>query len=528
MPILQKRGSVVSVTIVTSFIMVTLCSVLLVGFALPPIVQALILGALVAGGCAWGLWWLSAYFARTQAQYVDVQRSQNTAAQHISIQTSKVAIGAAEVSHFIDLLNKSIGSNGEHASVIAVAAEQLTVTTAQLGDNAEAILIQAQEAERLSLLGRTQAQQGVGAIESLNADINTAAEQVMALKFKADKIQNITEVINAVAQQTNLLALNAAIEAARAGEQGRGFAVVADEVRSLAAKTAAATQDIGKMLFEIRGETDKTSGLMEQVVAKTADAVCAMDQLDQQFTDISGSVAHSTHALREMEDALKQYSSTTTEISGSVTQIRDSLSATGKQSQQLSVQASTLAATTESIFNALVLWETQTFDQQVLLLARKAANACGEKLAQGIASGRFSEAELFNPHYQPMSHTQPQKYTTAFDGFTDQYFPAIQEPILAQHSQIVYAGAVDRKGYFPTHNQRFSQKLTGKHDIDIVHNRTKRLFNDATGIRCGTHTEPLLLQTYKRDTGEVMHDLSVPIYVNGKHWGGFRVGFKAA
>ncbi|MGL5359814.1 MAG: methyl-accepting chemotaxis protein, partial [Shewanella sp.] len=379
----------------------------------------------------------------------------------------------------------------------------------------------------LSLLGRTQAQEGVGAIESLNADINTAAEQVMALKCKADKIQHITEVINGVAQQTNLLALNAAIEAARAGEQGRGFAVVADEVRSLAAKTAAATQDIGKMLFEIRGETDKTSGLMAQVVTKTADAVCAMGELDKQFTDISGSVAHSTHALREMEDALKQYSSTTTEISCSVTQIRDSLNATGKQSQQLSVQAAALAATTESIFNELVLWDTQTFDQEVLLLATQAAKACGEKLAQGIATGRFSESDLFNPHYQPISQTHPQKYTTAFDGFTDQHFPAIQESILAQHSQIVYAGAVDRKGYFPTHNQRFSQKLTGKPELDIVHNRTKRLFNDPTGIRCGSHTETMLLQTYKRDTGEVMHDLSVPIYVNGNHWGGFRVGFKA-
>lgn len=76
----------------------------------------------------------------------------------ISVQTSKIAIGAAEVSHFIDLLNKSIESNGEHASAIAVAAAQLSNTTALLGDNASSILVQTQEAERLSVQGRTQAQ----------------------------------------------------------------------------------------------------------------------------------------------------------------------------------------------------------------------------------------------------------------------------------------------------------------------------------------------------------------------------------
>lgn len=244
------------------------------------------------------------------------------------------------------------------------------------------------------------------------------------------------------------MALNAAIEAARAGEQGRGFAVVADEVRSLAGKTAGATQDIGKMLLEIRSETDKTSGLMERVVTQTADVVAAMGELDAHFTEISASVTQSAHALGDMEDSLKQYNNTTNDISRSVTQIRDSLNSTGKQSHSVSEQAFTLSLTTEGIFKALSKWDTQTFDQQVLQLANVAAKACGDKLAQGLASGSFSEADLFNPKYQPIANTQPQKYSTAFDRYTDQHFPTIQEPILAKHSEIIYAGAVDKKVIF--------------------------------------------------------------------------------
>jgi methyl-accepting chemotaxis protein len=119
------------------------------------------------------------------------------------------------------------------------------------------------------------------------------------------------------------------------------------------------------------------------------------------------------------------------------------------------------------------------------------------------------------------------KYSTDFDGFTDEVLPMIQEPILERHAFIAYAGAVDNNGYFPTHNKRYSQPLTGDYKADLVNNRTKRIFSDRTGLRCGNNTRPFLLQTYKRDTGEVMHDLSVPIIVHGKHWGGFRIGYQS-
>lgn len=105
--------------------------------------------------------------------------------------------------------------------------------------------------------------------------------------------------------------------------------------------------------------------------------------------------------------------------------------------------------------------------------------------------------------------------------------PSIQEPILVTMPHLAYAGAVDDNGYFPTHNKKFSQPLTGNYETDLLNNRTKRIFSDRTGSRCGSNTKPFLLQTYQRDTGEVMHDLSVPIYVNGRHWGGFRIGYRS-
>jgi len=135
---------------------------------------------------------------------------------------------------------------------------------------------------------------------------------------------------------------------------------------------------------------------------------------------------------------------------------------------------------------------------------------------------------LFDRNYLPIPNTDPPKHTTRFDAFTDRVLPALQDGLLAAMPNLVYAGAVDNNGYFPTHNARYAKPLTGNYEIDLVNNRTKRIFSDRTGTRCGSNTKPFLLQTYKRDTGEVMHDLSVPIYIAGKHWGGFRIGYRSA
>ncbi|MGE5621804.1 MAG: methyl-accepting chemotaxis protein, partial [Bacillota bacterium] len=182
----------------------------------------------------------------------------------------------------------------------------------------------------------------------------------------------------------------------------------------------------------------------------------------------------------------------------------------------------------EALFEAAAECEAPTSHDQIRAVAEQAAAEVGKLFEDAIASGQISEAALFDRNYKPIPNTNPPKYTTAFDAFTDRALPAIQERLLERMPQLTYAGAVDNNGYFPTHNRRFSKPLTGNYEVDLVNNRTKRIFNDATGARCGTNTKPFLLQTYKRDTGEVMHDLSVPIYVKGRHWGAFRVGYRSS
>jgi len=303
--------------------------------------------------------------------------------------------------------------------------------------------------------------------------------------------------------------------------------VVADEVRALAAKTAAATNQIGEMLNQISHETSDTTNVMSQIVQQTDSVVNTMSNLSLSFKEIDQLMADSSSASDQINHALQEQDLAASEISNSVVNLHDFLVDKSQETHSVSEQAESLSNSTESIFIHLSEFQSGTLVNIMCQQAQLAAAEIGELFEQSIANNKISLNKLFDFNYQAIRNTNPAKYSTSFDSFTDQHLPAIQEPLLQEFKEMIYAGAVDINGYFPTHNKCFSKPLTGNHEVDVVNNRTKRMFDDSTGIRCGQHTDKFLLQTYKRDTGEIMHDVSAPIFVQGKHWGGFRIGFRA-
>ena len=152
------------------------------------------------------------------------------------------------------------------------------------------------------------------------------------------------------------------------------------------------------------------------------------------------------------------------------------------------------------------------------------AKLIGKVMDEAIDNGVFSVKDAFDQSYVPIPGFEPEKYHTKYDSYLDKAILAMEDEFL-QDESVVYAVAVDVNGYLPTHNTRYQQPITGDKQKDLVGNRTKRIFNDPVGLKSVKNTEPYLLQIYPRDTGETMWDISAPIMVKGKHWGGFRIGF---
>lgn len=130
-----------------------------------------------------------------------------------------------------------------------------------------------------------------------------------------------------------------------------------------------------------------------------------------------------------------------------------------------------------------------------------------------------------NASPEQLKRIQKYHYTTGLDSYLDASIVTVQDKFLAD-KEIVYAVLVDRNGYVPTHNSIVNKKLTGNFVYDLDNNRTKRIFNDPVGLKAARNTtKPYLDQIYQRDTGETMWDISLPVFVKGRHWGAFRIGF---
>jgi methyl-accepting chemotaxis protein len=175
----------------------------------------------------------------------------------------------------------------------------------------------------------------------------------------------------------------------------------------------------------------------------------------------------------------------------------------------------------------LVAQQQKSLEEELLDKGRMqsvvGAKMVGKIMEEAIDNGVFTVTDAFDNDYQPIGNFDPPKFHTKYDFYTDKAVLGIIDEFLLDES-VVFAVPVDINGYLPTHNTRYQQPITGDVDKDRVGNRTKRVFNDPVGLKAARNEERGFLQIYHRDTGKVMWDVSSPIYVKGKHWGGFRIG----
>jgi len=243
--------------------------------------------------------------------------------QRLSGATSEVASAAEEMSAISGQTQQSIASQAEQTDQVATAMNQMSAASQDVARSANEAQSAARNAEELAAEGRQKGQHNRQRLDELSTEMSQVAQAIKGLAEQSQSIGRVILVINEIAEQTNLLALNAAIEAARAGEQGRGFAVVADEVRSLARRTQESTEEIESVVGALQKESHRTVEAMEsglQEVELSRDQVIEVADILER---IAGAIEHISGMGEQIASAAEEQSVAAEQVSGNLTHIVD-------------------------------------------------------------------------------------------------------------------------------------------------------------------------------------------------------------
>ena len=360
-------------------------------------------------------------------------------------------------------------------------------------------------------------------VQTLDATMAAITRTLGDMSSRANAIKDI-------AQQVNMLSINARIEAARSGEAGRGFAVVAQEIDRLSHQTAETTQGITLSIEELTGsisKLQKDSGVVAKDASQTLkDSSAIEDALGKIIEKVAQSEASVTEILTKAADVDAANSS----FMPVFAKVKKGISETAAHLHDARAQLDTVVDISESMVQKTVELGGASDDAAMIELVQTTATDMAAALEQAVARGDITMAQLMNFTYQPIPDTNPQQHLAPFTDLTDRLFPAFQEAVLQSNPKITFCAAVDRNGYLPTHNRKFSKRQTRDVDWNAANARNRRIFNDRVGLGAGQNTRPFLLQIYRRDMGggdyKMMKDISAPIMVNGAHWGGLRLAYE--
>lgn len=360
--------------------------------------------------------------------------------------------------------------------------------------------------------------------------VNRIAQRLGSVSAALTEVASVSGAIETIARQTNLLALNATIEAARAGEAGRGFAVVANEVKTLATETRSATLRIGDTVKSLDAE-------IAQLIAESGAASQHAQDAGQgtgRIREAIGRVHDDVSAMGREVDAIAQSAGANLghcdTLLGELDELAHGVELSSGDIKSADQRVAALLESSEVLIQTIAESGAETADARLIPVVTGAARTITEAFEAAIQRGEITPAQLFDENYREIAGTDPKQFLTDYVALTDRLLPPIQDPLQSIDPRIVFCVAWAKGGYLPTHNPNY-RKPQGRDPVwNAANCRNRRLFNDRAVEKVGASTRPYLLQTYRRDMGGgnfvLMKDLSSPIFVRGRHWGAFRMGFR--
>ena len=279
--------------------------------------------------------------------------SQRQIIEQIKSNTHKLSIAAEHTSQVTNQTNQNINQQRVQTNSIADSMSQMAAAVEEVSQSANSTATEVDRAHEESTAGSAIVASNINSITQLAEEIDTAADVINQLDEFSNNIGNVLDVIRGIAEQTNLLALNAAIEAARAGEQGRGFAVVADEVRTLASRTQESTSEIQEMIERLQTGAHEAVKVMQSSKSKAASSVEEIQKAGELLATITDGISIINDMSAHIASAAEEQASVTEEVHKNITSITEIAEQTAKGAEDTMSSSIEVARLSEDLKHAI-------------------------------------------------------------------------------------------------------------------------------------------------------------------------------
>ena len=452
-----------------------------------------------------------------------------TALDQIPEACGKVTVGCTDVAGIVQgVIDTSGALRAEHVELQGTveALEQDQLRVAEASD--EARLLSARAIERLGQ-GTNQIHSSLSKISELLEMVDTLATHVTGFAAAMDQVKQCSKDIEDIAETTNILALNATIEAMRAGDAGRTFAVVANEVKTLAGETRKATDEISSVIETLGGEAASVIGRIEEGAQASAETKVSVASIEQTLTGV-------TDLVEEVDAQNEQIARATGMMTGNVNRVQsviDSFDRAARENEtKLEVvhdRVEELEMVASDMFDSLVHAGLSPQDSVMVDKAQAQARKIEQLAEDAIARGELSVAQLFDQDYIEIEGSNPKRYRTAGTDWAHSHWRHVLDEVTLTDSAVIAAACTDMQGYLPTHLTEMSKSATGELAHDTRFCRNGRIILEPIDRKAKRSNKPYMMAVYRQEgdgtTYQVVRNVYVPLIIDGRRWGDFELAY---
>lgn len=445
-------------------------------------------------------------------------------------QSAEISLQCSETGGFLGQLNHQIEAEAQRLTHLKSSMDSLAANHSASSAASHELLTTAGYAQQILTRSSDAATASLDRLSGLVAGVVGLEEQLRSFLEIIAAVGGISHSLQRITDQTQIIGLNARIEAARGGEATRGFAVVADEIRGLAAQAANFSATVEDKLSQLECAARGLIGGVEANIAIGRDTGGTIDGL-------RGSLAEMAALVLQFKDRSQAIAACTANAGVNVTRLAEGLgdfqelaAVSAASAGQARERLDDLESRSNDMLNQVAHGGVITRNTPFIALALDGAREVTALIHKALDSGQLTSASLFDTAYRPIAGTDPVQYDNGFVAFADSRVRPFLDRRTAEHSAIVGCCLVDRNGFLPTHiseRSRPQQKDARRWNLEFSRNR--QIFMDSQTRRALDSDGEYFVYAYRQDLGDgrfrTLRSVLVPLVFGGRRWGLFEVGY---